>query len=95
MKLIGGIERPARSPTGCPASHTCGFTLLPAPSSFSVTQHSMPRSEEAEAFFFAVYRAIQEIPYGKVTSYGHIAKLVGTRKTSPFPRSRPSIPCIN
>lgn len=38
----------------------------------------MPRSDEAEAFFFAVYRAVQEIPHGKVTSYGHVAKLVGT-----------------
>lgn len=39
----------------------------------------MPRTDEAEAFFYAVYSAVQEIPYGKVTSYGHIAKLVGTR----------------
>ncbi|KAH8590324.1 6-O-methylguanine DNA methyltransferase [Bisporella sp. PMI_857] len=38
----------------------------------------MARTDEAEAFFHAVYSAIQEIPYGKVTSYGHIAKLVGT-----------------
>ncbi|KAL3959479.1 hypothetical protein ACCO45_004596 [Purpureocillium lilacinum] len=38
----------------------------------------MPRSDEAQAFFFAVYSAVQEIPHGKVTSYGHIAKLVGT-----------------
>jgi O6-methylguanine-DNA--protein-cysteine methyltransferase len=40
---------------------------------------SMARSDEATAFFFAVYRAVQEIPHGKVTSYGHIAMLVGTR----------------
>lgn len=39
----------------------------------------MPRSDEAAAFFHAVYSAVQEIPHGKVTSYGHIAKLVGTR----------------
>ncbi|ROW11949.1 hypothetical protein VPNG_05213 [Cytospora leucostoma] len=38
----------------------------------------MPRSDEAEAFFYGVYSAVQEIPYGKVTSYGHIAKLIGT-----------------
>ncbi|RYP08503.1 hypothetical protein DL765_008762 [Monosporascus sp. GIB2] len=38
----------------------------------------MPRSDEAEAFFYAVYSAVREIPYGKVTTYGHIAKLVGT-----------------
>jgi O6-methylguanine-DNA--protein-cysteine methyltransferase len=40
----------------------------------------MARSDEAAAFFAAVYLAVQEIPAGKVTSYGHIAKLVGTRK---------------
>ncbi|KAK3304725.1 uncharacterized protein B0T15DRAFT_512843 [Chaetomium strumarium] len=39
---------------------------------------AMPRSDEAQAFFNAVYRAVQEIPHGKVTTYGHIAKLVGT-----------------
>ncbi|KAM0239026.1 hypothetical protein ACHAP5_008398 [Fusarium lateritium] len=39
----------------------------------------MPRSDEAQAFFHAVYSAVQEIPYGKVTTYGHIAMLVGTR----------------
>ncbi|CZR53167.1 related to MGMT family protein [Phialocephala subalpina] len=38
----------------------------------------MARTDEAEAFFHAVYSAIQEIPYGKVTSYGHIARLIGT-----------------
>ncbi|KAJ5600889.1 MGMT family protein [Penicillium hetheringtonii] len=39
----------------------------------------MPRSEEAEAWSTAVYAAIQEIPRGKVTSYGHIALLLGER----------------
>ncbi|KAF4966423.1 hypothetical protein FZEAL_10661 [Fusarium zealandicum] len=38
----------------------------------------MPRSEEAAAFFHAVYSAVQEIPHGRVTTYGHIAMLVGT-----------------
>ncbi|KAI0385472.1 DNA binding methylated-DNA--cysteine S-methyltransferase [Hypomontagnella monticulosa] len=38
----------------------------------------MARSDEAQAFFVAVYATVQQIPYGKVTSYGHIAKLVGT-----------------
>lgn len=37
----------------------------------------MPRSEEAAAFFYAVYSAVQEIPPGRVTTYGHIAHLVG------------------
>ncbi|KAF7561068.1 hypothetical protein G7046_g3082 [Stylonectria norvegica] len=38
----------------------------------------MPRSDEAAAFFYAVYSAVQEIPFGKVTTYGQIAALVGT-----------------
>ncbi|KAK8094624.1 hypothetical protein PG997_001309 [Apiospora hydei] len=38
----------------------------------------MARSDEAAAFFLAVYSAVREIPPGKVTTYGHIAKLVGT-----------------
>ncbi|KAF3766587.1 hypothetical protein M406DRAFT_60892 [Cryphonectria parasitica EP155] len=38
----------------------------------------MARSDEAAAFFHAVYTAIQEIPQGKVTTYGHIARLIGT-----------------
>jgi methylated-DNA-protein-cysteine methyltransferase-like protein len=42
----------------------------------------MPRSDEAEMWFSAVYKAIQEIPYGKVTSYGHIAMLLGYRESS-------------
>ncbi|QSZ33021.1 hypothetical protein DSL72_002606 [Monilinia vaccinii-corymbosi] len=37
----------------------------------------MPRTDEASAFYHSVYTAIQEIPYGKVTSYGHIARLIG------------------
>lgn len=44
----------------------------------------MPRSDEAAAFFHAVYTAVQEIPPGKVTSYGHIAKLIGTRTAARY-----------
>lgn len=40
---------------------------------------TMPRSEEAEWWANAVYEAIQEVPRGKVTSYGHIARLLGER----------------
>jgi O6-methylguanine-DNA--protein-cysteine methyltransferase len=42
----------------------------------------MARTDEAQAFFHAVYSAIQEIPHGKVTSYGHIARLIGTRESA-------------
>ncbi|KAF1974690.1 hypothetical protein BU23DRAFT_504421 [Bimuria novae-zelandiae CBS 107.79] len=35
------------------------------------------RSEEAYLWFSTVCEAIQEIPRGKVTSYAHIARLVG------------------
>ncbi|EFX06524.1 mgmt family protein [Grosmannia clavigera kw1407] len=37
----------------------------------------MPRSDEAASFFFAVYAAVSEIPPGRVTTYGHIAALIG------------------
>ncbi|EXJ80849.1 methylated-DNA-protein-cysteine methyltransferase like protein [Capronia epimyces CBS 606.96] len=42
----------------------------------------MPReqSEEAQWWFQAVYSAVQQIPPGKCTSYGHLAYLLG------FPR---------
>lgn len=40
----------------------------------------MARSDEAEWWFNAVYEAVQEIPRGHVTSYGHIARLLGKRK---------------
>lgn len=36
----------------------------------------MSRKDEARAFHYAVYDAVRLIPQGKVTSYGHIAKLV-------------------
>ncbi len=43
---------------------------------FSI-QIIMARSDEAAAWFTAVYQAVQQIPPGKVTSYGHIARLLG------------------
>ncbi|MBE7179970.1 MAG: MGMT family protein [Terriglobus roseus] len=40
-----------------------------------------PKTDEAKAWYGAVYAAVQQIPYGKVTSYAHIAYLVGHRKS--------------
>lgn len=40
----------------------------------------MARSEEAAAWTAAVYNAVREVPHGKVTSYGHIARLLGKRE---------------
>jgi methylated-DNA-protein-cysteine methyltransferase-like protein len=42
------------------------------------------RSEQAEIWFATVCTAVQEIPHGKVTSYGHIAMLVGKRTEPPL-----------
>lgn len=42
----------------------------------------MARSDEAEMWYTAVYKAIQQIPPGRVTSYGHIASLLGYRKST-------------
>lgn len=53
----------------------------------------MARSDEAQAFFHAVYSAVQEIPHGKVTTYGHIAALVGTRTYSLFFLCQNGWPC--
>lgn len=44
----------------------------------------MTRTEEAEWWTNAVYEAVQEIPRGKVTSYGHIARLLGQREDFRF-----------
>lgn len=40
------------------------------------------RSEEVHLWYTAVYEAVQEVPRGKVTSYGHIAHLLGKREHS-------------
>jgi O6-methylguanine-DNA--protein-cysteine methyltransferase len=40
------------------------------------------RSEEAWLWHTTVCEAIQEVPRGKVTSYAHIARLVGKRERS-------------
>ncbi|KAF8453637.1 6-O-methylguanine DNA methyltransferase [Terfezia claveryi] len=37
---------------------------------------SRPRSDETERWYSSVYMAVQEIPHGKVTTYGHIARLI-------------------
>ena len=47
---------------------------------FFFEKKNMRRSDEAEWWFNAVYEAVQEIPHGHVTSYGHIARLLGKRK---------------
>jgi len=43
------------------------------------TRCAMP-SDEAQAFYHDVYTAIQQIPYGRVTTYSHIANLTGYPK---------------
>ena len=40
----------------------------------------MPQTDEAGEWFAAVYEAIQQIPYGRCTSYKHIAVLLGYPK---------------
>ena len=39
-------------------------------------------SEESKDFFKRVYEIVREIPPGRVTSYGAIAKCIGTGKSS-------------
>ena len=66
-----------------PVSHHSYPPSAQVPPATHKPYQTMPRSDEAQAFFHAVYSAVQEIPPGKVTSYGHIAKLVGTRTSAP------------
>ena len=40
----------------------------------------MARSDEAEWWFNAVYAAVMEIPRGRVSTYGHIARILGRGK---------------
>ncbi|SGZ47308.1 CIC11C00000001786 [Sungouiella intermedia] len=42
----------------------------------------MRLDEESKAFHYAVYAVVGQIPYGKVTSYGHIAYLIGRPKNA-------------
>lgn len=44
----------------------------------------MPRTDEAEWWINAVYETAQLIPHGRVTTYGHIASLLGQRKSTHF-----------
>jgi hypothetical protein len=44
------------------------------------------RSEEVHLWYTAVYEAVQEIPHGRVTSYGHIARLLGKREHIAYPQ---------
>jgi methylated-DNA-protein-cysteine methyltransferase related protein len=36
-----------------------------------------PASEEAEWWYYKVYTTVQKVPYGRCTTYGHIAALAG------------------
>lgn len=42
----------------------------------------MKLTDEAKAFHHGVYAIVKGIPYGKVTSYGHIAYLLGRPQNS-------------
>ncbi|KAK9469801.1 YALI0D05687p KAB8284608.1 6-O-methylguanine DNA methyltransferase, partial [Lipomyces arxii] len=39
-------------------------------------------TDQAEAFYIAVYETVQRIPRGRVTSYGHIALLIDAPQNS-------------
>ncbi|RCK65971.1 Alkyltransferase-like protein 1 [Candida viswanathii] len=42
----------------------------------------MKLTDESKAFHFGVYAIVRQIPYGKVTSYGHIAYLLDKPQNS-------------
>lgn len=92
LRVHGPVVRELRLPRNVgEIYYTIIHDLRSSASQVQPSHHdTMPRTPEAQAFFHAVYSAVQEIPPGKVTSYGHIAKLVGTRTHSTFPV--PSLP---
>lgn len=51
----------------------------------------MEGRDEANEFFVDVCEAVQQIPYGKVTTYGHIALLIGQRKFEVLLDSEPRV----
>ena len=42
----------------------------------------MPKTPQNDNFFERVYAVARQIPYGKVTSYGAIAKVLGTARSA-------------
>ncbi|KAK9447046.1 YALI0D05687p KAB8284608.1 6-O-methylguanine DNA methyltransferase [Limtongia smithiae] len=43
----------------------------------------MPKlSDEAESFYISVYEMVQRVPVGHVTTYGHIARMIGAPQNS-------------
>lgn len=42
----------------------------------------MKLTDESKAFYFATYSVVKQIPHRKVTSYGHIAYLIGRPENS-------------
>ena len=42
----------------------------------------MEKSIKSESFFKRVYEIVRQIPFGKVTSYGAIAKCLGTAQSA-------------
>lgn len=57
-------------------------TRAPAFSSMTIMAPG-EQSEEVFLWYTVVYEAIQEVPRGRVTTYAHIARLVGKREPSP------------
>lgn len=42
----------------------------------------MPPAPEREDFFARVWTVVAEIPFGKVTTYGHIAEYLGAKRSA-------------
>ncbi len=42
----------------------------------------MPTKTDHEDFFTRVWAVVAEIPFGKVTTYGHIAEYLGARRSA-------------
>lgn len=84
---VWGVSR--EQACSCQLRHSVCTCSIPAHLTLKIhSRSSMARGERSEdvwAWYTAVYEAIQEIPYGRVTSYGHIARLVGKRTHASLP----------
>ena len=49
---------------------------------YSKQQHSSLLKQRSDDFFERVYEIVMQIPYGKVTTYGHIAKALGAKSSA-------------
>ena len=75
-------ERNVGQSTGLPAPLQNAVNQLNAYFAGDLREFDLPLKLAGTPFQLAVWRALQDIPYGQTTSYGELARRVGTPKGS-------------